>query len=334
MRSIYKLIFCCFCFFILLVQACKEPSLEVHIKRFDTDLLKPANATNPSFYPQLAQNYIGFYDSYCIDLLGIDSSERSVYFAPSLKGFIAYPGIQMLKHEVDSVFPNLDFLEADLGKAMYRYQKEFPESKVPSFVAFISEFGYAHVTYDSIIGIGLDMYLGSNYPIYKAPSIEFPDFMVNKLRKEYILPNTLKAIGIGRFEPTLSDKRFIAMMLFEGKLRYFVKQLAPQLADTLLFGYSKSQLDWCKQNEGMVWKHLSETNLLFSTEVAQYMRYLNDGPFTIATGVPQESAPAMAVYTGYRVIEAFVKKTDMSLQELMEFKDWDKILRESGYRPN
>jgi hypothetical protein len=24
----------------------------------------------------------------------------------------------------------------------------------------------------------------------------------------------------------------------------------------------------------------------------------------------------------------------MSLQELMEFKDWDKILRESGYRPN
>jgi hypothetical protein len=332
MRSINKLIFCFFCFFILLVQACKEPSLEVHIKRFDTDLLKPANATNPSFYQQLAQNYIGFYDSYCIDLLGIDSSERSVYFAPSLKGFIAYPGIQMLKHEVDSVFPNLDFLEADLGKAMYRYQKEFPESKVPSFVTFISEFGYAHVTYDSIIGIGLDMYLGANYGLY--PALDFPDFMVEKLRKEYMLANTLKSLAIGKYEHQLRDKRFLAMMLFEGKMRYFIKTLAPQIPDSIIFGYSQNQLQWANENEAMIWAHLLESKMLFNQDPSVYMRYFNDGPFTIANGVPQSSAPAIGVYAGYKIIAQFMEQNgSQSLKDLMENQSWDKILKESKYRP-
>lgn len=319
----------------LILTSCEDPKLPLQIKRFDSDLLQTNQANNPLHYQMLDKKYPGFYKGFCADILGIDTSEWRSYFMPSLKGFITYPGIKMLKHEVDSVFPDLAFLESDLGKAMYRFKKEFPNDSVPQFVSYISEFGFAHVTYDNLVGIGLDFYLGPKYPMYKAPSIEFPDFMVSRLCREYMLPNTLKAFAISKFESQLKDRRFLAMMLFEGKIKYFIKSLAPNISDTTLFSYSQSQFQWCKDNEGMIWRHLAANDLLFSVEASRYMRYLNDGPFTIADGVPQESAPAMAIYTGYQIIHSFMEKNDhLSLSELMNLNDWDLILRESGYKPN
>jgi hypothetical protein len=282
----------------------------------------------------LKDKYPLFFESYCKDILGLDPLEANTNFSKSLAGFISYPGTVLLKHEVDSVFPNLEEFEIELGKSMHIFKKEFRSEPIPQFISFISEFGYAHVTYDSIVGVGLDFYLGENYPIYQAPSIEFPEFMVRKLRKEYMLPNTLKAFAIGKFESQLTDKRLLALILFEGKIKYFIKKLSPNLPDSILFGYSAQQLKWCEANEGMIWKHLASTNLLFSKDGAQFMRYINDGPFTIAEGVPQESAPSIAIYTGFKIIEKFVEEEGVdSLKELMDNNKWDEILKKSSYKP-
>ena len=63
------------------------------------------------------------------------------------------------------------------------------------------------------------------------------------------------------------------------------------------------------------------------------MRFLTDGPFTSADGIPQESAPMIGVYTGYKIIENYADKSGASLEEIMNETDWDKILKESKYRP-
>jgi hypothetical protein len=64
------------------------------------------------------------------------------------------------------------------------------------------------------------------------------------------------------------------------------------------------------------------------------MRYINDGPFTIAEGVPQESAPSIAIYTGFKIIEKFVEEEGVdSLKELMDNNKWDEILKKSSYKP-
>jgi len=313
---------------------CKEEKLPIKVLRFEQDLLKPELANSPSHYQTLKDKYPLFFESFCKDMLGLDPMESSTNYNKSLAGFISYPGTILLKHEVDSVFPNLDAFEIELGKSMHIYKKEFRSEPIPQFISFISEFGFAHVTYDSIVGIGLDFYLGENYPLYQAPSIEFPEFMLRKLRKEYMLPNTLKAFAIGKFESQLTDKRLLALMLFEGKIKYFIKKLSPTISDSILFGYSAQQLKWCEANEGMIWKHLASTNLLFSKDGAQFMRYINDGPFTIAEGVPQESAPSIAIYTGYKIIEKFVEEEGInSLQQLMNNNNWDDILKKSKYGP-
>jgi hypothetical protein len=319
---------------LLFFTTCKEENLPLKVLRFEQDLLNPSLANDPAHYQMLKDKYPLFFESYCKDMLGLDPLEANTNFSKSLAGFISYPGTVLLKHEVDSVFPNLEDFEIELGKSMHIFKKEFRSEPIPQFISFISEFGYAHVTYDSTVGVGLDFYLGENYPIYQAPSIEFPEFMVRKLRKEYMLPNTLKAFAIGKFESQLTDKRLLALMLFEGKIKYFIKKLSPNLPDSILFGYSTQQLKWCEANEGMIWKHLASTNLLFSKDGAQFMRYINDGPFTIAEGVPQESAPSIAIYTGFKIIEKFVEEEGVdSLKELMDNNKWDEILKKSSYKP-
>ncbi len=321
-----------FLFSLLVIAACKKEMVPIHVIRFEQDLFDKSAVTKPDHFYKMQEKYGVFYNSYAQDILSISEDESAEAFQPSLSQFIGHPSILQLKHEVDSVFPDVNEIEAGLSEAMTNYKAEFLENRIPSFVTFISEFGFVNVSYDSIIGIGLDMFLGEKYPLY--PALEFPTFMIAKLRKEYIVPNTIKALAIGKFEGQLKDKRFLAMMLFEGKVRYFMKQLLPKLSDTLVFGYSQKQLEWAQKNEAMVWVHLVENKMLFNVEPNQYMRYFNDGPFTIATGVPQESAPAIGVFSGYKIIEKYMNENSrVSLKELMLNANWDEILKASNYRP-
>jgi hypothetical protein len=303
----------------------------ISIKRFEQDLI-PIDTihVNESHFSNIAKKYNEFYFGFCENTLGILPETKDPYYAYALTGFVKYPSIQMLKHEIDSLYSNLNDLEDGLSVAMNRYRTEFPKAKVPKFVSYLSEFTEAHCAYDSIIGIGLDMYLGKDYPYYPA---EFPDFMRKKMTRDYILPNTLKAMAISNFDIQLKDKRFLAYMLFEGKVRYFVKKLMPELADTLVFGYTKTQMDWCNESEGQIWSFVIDKKLLYNKNPNDYMRLLTDAPFTSAEGIPQESAPMLGAYCGYKIIENYADKTGASLEEVMNNNNWDEILKESAYRP-
>jgi hypothetical protein len=316
----------------LLFSQCATEKSPVQLLRFDQDLFNKQSLQTKDHYLKLQQKYGPFYQTFAVEMLNISEEERPYAYQPSLDKFVSFPSIQQLRNEVDSVFPNLNNFEADLEKSMGIYQDEFPKEKIPAFVTFISEFGFAHANLDTVVAIGLDMYLGANYALY--PALDFPDFMVEKLREEYMLANTLKSLAIGKYEHQLRDKRFLAMMLFEGKMRYFIKTLAPQIPDSIIFGYSQNQLQWANENEAMIWAHLLESKMLFNQDPSVYMRYFNDGPFTIANGVPQSSAPAIGVYAGYKIIAQFMEQNgSQSLKDLMENQSWDKILKESKYRP-
>jgi hypothetical protein len=122
-------------------------------------------------------------------------------------------------------------------------------------------------------------------------------------------------------------------MLFEAKVRYFTKQLLPELNDTLVFGYTKKQMDWCNESESQIWSFFIDKKLLYEKNPNEYMRFLTDGPFTSAEGIPQESAPSLGVYCGYKILENYAAKSGASLSEIMNNNNWDDIIKQSGYRP-
>ncbi len=206
---------------VVFFNACKEDITPVSIDRFDRHLFNINTPDTFAHFKALSKQYGFFYQSFAEEMLNISKEEAPDFYAPSMSKFVNVPGIKLLKNEVDSVYPDLLEQEADLSAAMFHYHKNFPDERIPHFISFISEFYSANVIYDTIIGLGLDMYLGNKYALYHM--LEFPDFMINKLRKEYIVPNAVKSMAIGKYEAQLKDKRFIAMMLFEGKLHYYFK---------------------------------------------------------------------------------------------------------------
>jgi hypothetical protein len=308
-----------------------EKVTPISIIRFEQDLI-PAdtNLVNADFFNNLNKKYKTFYIGYCENTLGLLPQINDPDYAKSISGFVKFEGIRFLKHDVDSVFPNLNEEEAALSLAMDRYKKEFKNASVPQFISYLSEFIEAQCAYDSIIGISLDMYLGKDYLFYPE---NFPGFMRAKMRRNYIVPNTLKSLAIANFDRQLKDKRFLAYMLFEGKVRYFAKKLLPEINDTLIFGYTNKQMAWCNESESQLWEYIIEKKLLYQKNPSEYMRFLTDGPFTSADGIPQESAPMIGTYTGYKIIENYADKSGASLEEIMNETDWDKILKESKYRP-
>jgi hypothetical protein len=313
-------------------QGAKAPAENISIQRFDQDLFLQNKQYSQVHFDSLFINYKGFYQSFCTDIINIPIADSANHFSKTLLSFVQYPGIISLKKDVDSVFQDLTSEEAELSAAISIYKNEIPKAAPVHLISFISEFGYANVAYDTIIGIGLDLYLGANYPIY--PALEFPAFMVKKLQKAYLVPNTVKALGFSRYEQQVTDKRFLAMLLFEGKIKHFTKTLLPETSDTLIFGISAAQLKWCQENEAMIWAHLIQEKLLYSKEANKNLRYFNDGPFTSAPGVPPESAPAIGTYLGYQIIQAYLaKQSNQSLNDLMNNNNWDEILKKSNYHP-
>jgi hypothetical protein len=74
--------------------------------------------------------------------------------------------------------------------------------------------------------------------------------------------------------------------------------------------------------------------MLYESEPGKFMRYLNDGPFTVAEDVPKESSPAIGTWAGLQIVNHYMAENpNVSLQELMMELDFEKILKLSKYRP-
>lgn len=312
----------------------KSSPVKVNLMRFERDLFG-INTQQPEAGLQLLYRKYGFfYQSFARDILAIKENESDSLFIKPMTMVVNYEPFRKLQKAIDSTFGDLTELQKGLDDALSIYHAEFPDAPIPAFVTFLSEYGYANVTYDTIIGIGLDMYMKATHrPFYKA--LEFPEYMINKLSYEYILPNAIKALAIGKYDDqSYRDKRFLAMMIYEGKIRYFAKALLPQVHDTLIMGYTKKQLDWCLANEPEMWTHYIEKELLFKNEPSQFIRYFNDGPFTSAEGVPADSAPGIGAWTGLQLVTKYMElHPEVSLKQLMDETDFDKIFKESTYRP-
>jgi hypothetical protein len=311
-----------------------EPTVEVKIKRFERELF----SINPQHIQEgvwaLYNRYGSFYTSYAHDVLNMPENPDDTLFVKPMQQLLGYKPLVELAHTVDSMYADVSDIETELSHAMSVYKQEFPEASIPSFITFISEFGYANITYDSSICIGLDMYMNKRYSDYYR-AYEFPEFMIRKLQREYISSNAIKALAISKYESQSSkDRRFLATMIVEGKVRYFTKALLPAVHDSILMGYTTEQLTWSTENEPQMWTHFIEKKLLYLNEPSQFMRYFNDGPFTSADGVPPESAPMIGSWAGLQIVRSYMRENPtVTLKELMEETNFDKILKLSKYRP-
>jgi hypothetical protein len=303
----------------------------VKIERLEKDLftISPGSIKDSSRY--LKHKYGSFLDIFSY-FINIGTTADSLW-SDRLAGFCTDKQNNEVFGSVESLYPEIDNIEVALSRAFSHYRHYFPEKPVPGIYTCITGFNYSILTGDSVLGISLDRYLGSECNYYRQLGLY--KYQVAKMTPLNILPDCL--YGWGSKEWDFNDINYLqdnvlTSMIHEGKLLYFVKCMLPETEDELIFGFSQPQMKFCRNNEGRMWEYLIENNLLFNSEMLTIKKLTGEAPFT--SYFNSESPGRAAAWIGFRIIESYMQRNrDVTLEELMKNTDVQTILEKSKYHP-
>lgn len=326
-----------FCFSLLLF-ACndnpvrkvdvKEMSSVIELQRFDNEFFALDTSKLEEGLKALKNKYPDFYDFYREDIMGW-SEDEMLQFSRVL---LTDSNVLKLQDTLGQVFGDFSEQINILDPAFKRFHYFFPEFPTPKLVLAYTEFLFRTGTDSQTLVLPLEMYLGKGYPVYF--NMDIPEYMIRRMDKHHLPTVAMMAWFDQCFEGMPAGRRFLDQIIKEGKQLYYLQSVLPESPDTLITGWTGEQLTWLNENEYQIWTFFISEKYLYSTDGAYYMPLLTDGPFTAAPNVPPGSAPRIGAFAGWQIVKNYMKKNpDITLMDLFQEMDADKILNESGYRP-
>jgi hypothetical protein len=307
-------------------------NVNVRIKRLEQDLfgISPGHLSDSLGY--LKQKHDGFlkYFGYVINIGEIGDSSWN----EGLMNFCTDKVNNDIYTSTEAVFHSMGVIETGMTNAFRHYRYYFPSKKIPGVYTCITGFNNSIITGDSVLGIGLDRYLGPGNKFYKQ--LQIYKYQLARMKPENILSDCMygwassewdyKAIGY-------LQNNVLADIIHEGKLLFFAKCMLPETPDELIFGFSPAQMNFCKKNEGLMWQYLVEHNLLFSSDMLTRKKLTGEAPFT--SFFSSESPGRASAWTGFRIVESYMSRNrEVTLEKLMTAEDIQEILEKAGYRPS
>lgn len=108
------------------------------------------------------------------------------------KKFLSYfqdSTLQVLISDVQSEFAKMDDINLQLKHAFTRLKEQIPNLEVPLVYAQITSLDQSIVVGDHSIGISLEKYLGSDYPLYSSPMCGYTQQQRNTMNRQFIVPD-------------------------------------------------------------------------------------------------------------------------------------------------
>lgn len=326
------------------ISGCKESSkyaadisnseVEIKINRLEDDIFAIRNTED---YINLDQIDSVFIKDFKRGIMAYETRDGFVPVDVSAQGlveFVTFPDMVHLYNSVDSTYPDLSDIETELSNAFSYFKYYFPTKQIPKVYSVVTPFRSQVISSQHAIGICLDMYLGADFSPYQTPLMQFPQFIIKRFREDYILPNVMRGWVETEFQDTSKQHRLLDEMIYQGKILHALDRLLPETADSLKIGYDMGKIEWCFTNEPQIWTHLVDQDLLYSTNYRDFSGVLVEAPFSKGINVPQDAPAKIAVWAGWQIVRRYMDKhPKVSLEQLLQDFDNDKILRESGYKP-
>ncbi len=304
----------------------------VVFKRLDKDVFSITNENSTQKMIEFQKKYTSFYTRYVSSIVNNGGKTDSLY-SQTLLRFVENKDIKTAYNDVTKTFTDNDveLLGDDMTEVVKRFKVFFPNRKTPKqFVTFMSGFQYNVVYVDSTLGIGLDMYLGSNNIFYEM--MQLPKFRTRTMNKEHVLSDAVRGWIITEFDNVDPVNNLLNHMIFYGKIFYICDGLLPQVQDSVKMGYTAEQMKYCTTYENKLWGFFAKDNKLFDNDLKLVSEFTSDGPFTRA--ISKECPPRIAMWLGKQIIKSYMKNNSkVTLEELMNEKDAQKILSKSKYKP-
>jgi len=296
--------------------------------RFDSLLLNADTSDLRTEVKRLYRDYPEFMPYFAEQIMGVNPADTAEVIQ-LIKAFRANKEFEKVNSDVQKTFTKTDSIKSEINIAYNYLHQYFPEIKTPPVYFFVSGFNRAVILEDNFVGVGLDLYLGSNYPKYEEISYKY---LIYNMRPASIAPDLISAILFRHFRFDGSQERLLENMLYRGKIMYLLSVVMPDVAPVDIIGYTRFQWEWSRKYEDKIWNTIVGQKDLYSTDQLLINKYLNDAPFT--SPVSQESPGRLGTWIGWQIIQRYMDKNpDITLQQLMKTTDYQMILNKSEYQP-
>ena len=303
--------------------------LKIKVLRFDKELFALDTVNISDSISVLKAKYGQFFEIFNNKIVHLGTSDNPAY-PEYLSQFLHDNSVFLINKQVVETFTDIKPLESQLTDGFKRFHYYFPAQRIPLVITFVSGINQSTVTADSVIGIGLDKYLGEKEVIYSK--IGIPKFMVKRMNPSNIPSDCIKGWLITQYQLPDSITEMLDILLYQGKIMYCTQKILPDISDTTLFNFTSAQLKWCTNNEKQMWTYLVEKQMLFTTDAFTISKYISESPFT--KDFTQESPGQAVIWLGWRIISKYMDKNpDVTLEQLMQDNHYQDILASSRYNP-
>lgn len=303
-------------------------AVNVRIARVDKDIIGLEPSDMYAEVSRLYKTYPEFMEIFVTQIMGADRSDTTAVVA-LFSDFLADSTFSDVNAKTLEVFDNIADIEKSVSVAFTYLKHYFPQLPLPQVYFYVSGFNQAIVLENDYVGVGVDLYLGSDYPDYQNFAYQY---MTQNMTRQHVAADLVSAYVFKTFRNESNESRLIDHMLYRGKLMYLLSVVMPNEKPEILMGYSKEQWNWSVKHEKEIWSTMIDQKDLFSTDFHLIRKYVNDAPFT--TPISQESPGRLATWIGWRIVESYMNRNvDVSLVDLVNEHNYLKILESSGYKP-
>lgn len=339
MKYKIRYIFNILLFLILGLSSCDDNKFDVDITNdkvavewlhLESDLT--GLATKPSFNgynDSLLSVYGSFYRMYAGRVMNFGNVSSPEYEREVMR-FLMHKDIHQLFMMVDSNFNDVTDVKNQVTDAFSYYHHYFPEKEIPVIVSMVTGISNNVVVTDSVLGVGLDMYMGDSNQVYKLAGI--PEYIRKKASKEYMAYDMMRGWVLSEFEPSVKKDDLLSQIVNYGKSIYLMEAIFPFANAHYKIGFTESEEKWCEENEPFIWAKMIEDQVMYSTDMRVLRAYTSQGPFS--PGFPKESPAQVGYWVGWQIIKKYMDTNpNTTIEELMKIEDAQMLLRKSKYKP-
>ena len=277
-------------------------------------------------------------------------------FLENIVGVIDAAGIKTFyrlhKQTFDSAqekYKNIEPVKKDLENAFRHVKFYFPSYKTPAQIITVlgpmnSIDDMARMTNGDytpnfigpdFLGISLQFYLGKDFSLYKTEYFinnVAPLYRSRRFDREYIAADVMKVVADDLFPDKSNTMSLIDQMIEKGKQWWLIDKFLPDTPDSIKTGYTKKQLQWCEDNEGLIWSYIIKNEDLHTVNPVTIQTYIGEAPFT--QGFSQEYSPGnLGPWIGLQIVKKFAANNIHLNPGNMMTTSAKQILEEAKYKP-
>lgn len=283
----------------------------VQLIRFEQDFFALDSNNIAIELQKLKEKHPEFTFGFLSSVIGVQNSSTELQ---QVKGYLNYKDAQYTYDTIQHIFKTLPQVQKELDELASHYQYYFPDRKpLTKAFTYLSEYhgDRLAVVDEGFVGLPLDMALGMGYPPYTF--LKIPAYDQRTCNKEHLVAKAADAMA-QNIVPTLARPKgnhLIDLMLYNGKMMYLTDLLLPSVADSLKFGFSEFQMKYCQKGELELYEHISNEELMYSSESREISKYVTKGPFKPQFDLPGNSGS----WLGYRMVLSYANQLRAQLKQ-------------------